>query len=175
MTLKMRKVLSFLLFGAALLAADADRRAPGFSLVDAQAVEHDLADYRGKVVLLAFMQTTCPHCASFAATLQQTQKKYGEKVAVLAVVNPPDDRAKVIEFASGHKLTYPILFDSGQMAYSYVLAPVVNFPHLYIIDPSGTIRGDYVYGPLAREVFEGEKLNTEIDRLLPAAPPSKNR
>ena len=56
----MRTVLSTLLCAMALFAAEPPLRAPGFSLPDLKADQHDLADYRGKVVILEFMQTTCP-------------------------------------------------------------------------------------------------------------------
>ncbi len=56
----MRTIIAVLLCAAALSAADASRRAPGFSLPDSKTQEHDLADYRGKVVILEFMQTGLP-------------------------------------------------------------------------------------------------------------------
>ena len=61
--------VAVLFFGAPLFAADFSRRAPGFSLPDVNTEQHDLADYRGKVVILEFMQTTCPHCAAFTEVL----------------------------------------------------------------------------------------------------------
>jgi len=164
----MRKLPTIVLCAAAFAASAADRRAPGFSLVDSKAQEHDLADYRGKLVLLTFIQTTCPHCATFAEDLQQAQDRYGEKIAVLAVVTPPDDPRTVGAFQSGHKITYPILFDSGQMSYSYVLSQKLNFPMLFMIDGTGTIRAQYEYGPLTREIFEGAGLPPAIGRLLNA-------
>jgi len=169
----MRKLLFTLLCALALFAADVNRRAPGFSLVDSKGQEHDLADYRGKLVLLVFMQTTCPHCAPFADLLQQTQEKYGSRIAVLAVVNPPDEPARVTDFIVGHRIKYPILLDIGQVAYSYVLSTTMTFPHLYIIDGGGIIRRDFVYGPMDGAVFEGDKLSEEIKRLLPAGAPEK--
>lgn len=164
----MRKILTTLLCATAFVAAAADRRAPGFSLVDSKGIEHDLGDYRGKVVLLAFIQTTCPHCASFAEKLQETQEKYGNKIAVLAIVTPPDDPGKVKEFIAGHKVGFPVLFDSGQMSYSYVLTPNLTFPRLYLIDGAGTIRAEHEYSPLTQEIFEGSGLGPAIDRLLSA-------
>ncbi|HUI53432.1 MAG TPA: TlpA disulfide reductase family protein [Bryobacteraceae bacterium] len=164
----MRKTLTLLFCAAVLFAADVNRRAPGFSLVDAHGVEHDLADYRGKLVLLAFTQTNCPHCAVLAETLQEILEKNSSKVAVLAVVNPPDNPDAVRAYVAGHKITYPVLFDTGQMAYSYVLNTNMQFPHLYVIDGGGTIRKDWLYGPLTRDIFEGDQLKTEVDRLLNA-------
>jgi peroxiredoxin len=171
--LTMKRFLIALLCAGALFAADVNRRAPGFSLVDSKGVEHDLADYRGKLVLLVFMQTTCPHCAGFAELLQQTQEKYGSRIAVLAVVLPPDDQGKVAAFIAGHRIKYPVLLDIGQVAYSYVLTQTLVFPHLYMIDGGGIIRRDFVYGPLERDVFEGDQLAAEVNRLLPAGAPEK--
>ena len=169
----MRRFLTTLLCVTAFAAAAADRRAPGFSLLDGKLQEHDLADYRGKLVLLAFMQTTCPHCATFAEMLQQAQEKFGDKIAVLAVMEPPDDLRKINEFTAGHKITYPILTDTGQMAYSYVLSTDLNFPRLYMIDAAGTIRADYQYSPLTREIFEGNGLGPAISRMLSGTPGKK--
>jgi len=164
--MEMRRILTTLLCATAFVAAAADRRAPGFSLVDSKGVEHDLADYRGKLVLLAFIQTTCPHCATFAEILQQAQQRYGDKIAVLAVVTPPDDPGKVNAFLAGHKITYPILFDSAKMSYSYVLTQNLNFPQLFIIDAGGAIRAAHEYSPLTREIFEGNGLGLAISRFL---------
>ena len=169
----MKKLLITLLCAGTLFAADADRRAPGFSLMDSKLAEHDLADYRGKLVLLVFMQTTCPHCAGFAELLQQTQEKFGSRIAVLAVAIYPDDPGKVADFIAGHRIKYPILLDVGQVAYSYVLTQTLTFPHMYLIDGGGMIRRDYQYGPLTREIFEGDQLAAEITRLLPAGAPEK--
>ncbi|MGP8243770.1 MAG: TlpA family protein disulfide reductase [Bryobacteraceae bacterium] len=163
----MRKLTTFLLLCAAALVAQAPRRAPGFALFDSEMQVYDLYDYRGKIVVLEFMQTTCPHCASFADTLEQVEKKYGDKVQILAVVHAPDDNSNTVaRFAAGHGVHYPILFDQGQMAYSYVRSGNLQFPHVYLIDAKGMIQGDYVYGLTTRDIFEGKGLFLEIDRLL---------
>ncbi|HWB85917.1 MAG TPA: TlpA disulfide reductase family protein [Bryobacteraceae bacterium] len=162
----MRIILTTLLLATTLLAAGETRRAPGFSLPDAKMQEHDLADYRGKVVVLEFMQTTCPHCAAFAGVLNEVEQKYGSRVQILAVANPPDDQAKVGQYISGHNITYPVLFDCGQMAYSYLRTPSFDLPHVYVIDAAGMIREEFGYSALTREIFEGKGLFPVIDRLL---------
>jgi peroxiredoxin len=167
--MEMRKFLTFLLFAAAVVATAADRRAPGFSLVDSKGVEHDLADYRGKPLLLAFIQTTCPHCAKFAEKLQQAQEKYGSRRAIVAVVTPPDDPGKVRDFIAAHKIGFTILFDSGQMSYSYVLSQNLSFPKLFVIDGAGMISADDEYSPLTYDIFEGNGLGPAIDHLLAAS------
>jgi peroxiredoxin len=163
----MRNVLSILLCTAALLSAQQARRAPGWALTDSKLKVYDLADYRGKIVILEFMQTNCPHCSAAADTLRAVEQKYGSNVQIIAVVSARDEKDyTVASYAQGHKVDYPILFDSGQMMYSYVLNPQIQFPHIYVIDGAGTIRFDYAYDVTTRDVFEGKGLFTAIDRLI---------
>jgi thiol-disulfide isomerase/thioredoxin len=171
----MRKIVAILFCCAALASGQGPRRAPGFALPDIRMLTghtdgqfHDLADYRGKVVVLEFFQTTCPHCAAFANILAQVETKYGDKVAILAVANiNTDNAAQVDQFVSGHKISYPVLLDQGQMMFSYVRSPGrADLPHVYVIDPNGYIRADYVYDVTSRDIFEGKGIFTEIDKVL---------
>src|ERR1039458_10589000 len=79
----MKTIVATLLCGAALFAAGPLRRAPGFCLIDANGQWQDLADYRGRIVLVEFMQTTCPHCAAFSTVLNGLKLKYSDKLAIL--------------------------------------------------------------------------------------------
>jgi peroxiredoxin len=166
----MRLPIAILLCAAALFAGEnSGRRAPGFALPDSKMNFHDLADHRGKIVLIEFTQTDCSHCATFAPILNQVQQRYAGKVVVLAVVNAAhDDGAKVAAYIAGHQIAYPILFDAGQMEYSYVRKSSVDNPCLFLIDGNGIIRNDWSYSPFTRDIFEGKALFAEIDRLLNA-------
>ena len=172
----MRTILALLLCTAALFAGEnAGRRAPGFALPDSKMQIFDLADYRGKIVLLEFMQTSCAHCATFADVLGRIQQKYGDKVAILAVVNSAgDNQNSVANYISGHRITYPVLFDAGQMVYSYMLKTSFDTPHAFLIDAQGTIKNDWAYSLTTRDIFEGNGLMSEIDSLLKAVP-QKNK
>jgi len=171
-----------LLIPAALLLASGElsgRRAPGFSLPDLHLQQHDPQDYRGKILLVDVIQTTCPHCAAFSEILEKVQSKYGDKVAVLSIVNPPDTQTTVAHFVAEHKISVPVLFDCGQVTVSYLKVtpakPSINVPHVFVIDGHGMIRNDFGYGFDTKNIFEGDGLSVEIDRLLaePAAAKSK--
>jgi peroxiredoxin len=146
------------------------RRAPGFSLPDSKLRQHDLQNYRGKLVLIEIMQTTCPHCRTFAGVLEQVNAKYPGRVAILTVVNPPDTTNTVQAFIGQYKITTPVLFDCGQMSASYLMAtperPQISVPHLFIIDAKGAIVDDYGYSAETKEIFEGKGLFPILDRLL---------
>jgi peroxiredoxin len=162
------------------LAADAGfRRAPSFSLPDSKLRQHDLLDFRGKVVILDFMMTNCPHCVTFSKTLERVKAKYGDKVVVLSVVNyASDNSSTVAKYVQTNKITAPILYDCGQVMASYLrlesAKQAVDMPHAYVIDAQGRIRGDYTYSMLTRPYFEGDALFADLDALLaPAAGKSK--
>lgn len=149
------------------------RRAPGFSLPDSKMRQHDLQDYRGKLVLIEIMQTTCPHCRTFAGILEQVNAKYAGRVAILTVVVPPDTVDTVQAFIGQYKITTPVMFDCGQMSASYMMVTPersqVSFPHLFLIDRKGMIVDDYGYAAETKEIFEGKGLFAILDRLLGAA------
>lgn len=173
----MRLLLAVLLGAAAVCTAGelVGQRAPGFALPDVNGRFHDPADYHGRLLLVDFMQVTCPHCATFAKILEKAKAKYGARIAVLSVVNPPSDKAGVSKFLQDHKITSPILFDCGQVAYSYIRpkSTSISIPHVFFIDGEGIVRNDIVYSPQTQQVFEGNGLFAEIDRLLKTAPPAK--
>jgi peroxiredoxin len=155
-----------LIAAVALLAAGeySNRRAPGFSLADSHFQQHDPQDYRGKVLVVEFMQTTCPTCLLLTENLLQVNAKYGNKIGILSVTTLPDTFQTGDKYAVEHKVPWPILFDSGQVMMSYLKVtpanPKVNFPHLFIIDGTGTIRNDFE-GP-----GDVASISAEIDKLL---------
>ena len=162
-----------LLVAASLLGSGelSNRRAPGFALPDPDYQHfYDLQDYRGKVVLIDIMSTTCPHCLLLSTTLEKVKEKYGDKVQILSVVLPPDNQATVAKFRAVNKITVPIICDMGQMTISYLNArpgmSKIDVPYLFIIDKAGIIRNDFSYNDQYRAVFEGPGLYPEIDKLL---------
>jgi cytochrome c biogenesis protein CcmG, thiol:disulfide interchange protein DsbE len=178
----MRFLLAALLCAGSLLASGehSGRRAPGFALPDGSFNYYDLQDFRGKILILDFMSTNCPNCATLSGVLEKVKAKYGDKVAVLSVVNSrSDNQNTVARYAAAHKVTGPIVFDSGQVAASYLKItpqrPSFSVPYIFVIDQQGIIRHDYGYNLLSKDIFEGSGLFPVIDRMLAggAAPAKK--
>ncbi len=166
----MKLVAILTLTALSLLAAGdySNRRAPGFSLTDSHFQQHDLQDYRGKVLIVDIMLTTCPVCTKLADTLVEVKKKYGEQIGILSIVTLPDNFQAADKFTAEHKITWPVLFDSGQVLVSYLkVTPTnteVHFPHLFLIDKEGTIRSDFEGTDDPFLTLEG--MSREIDKLL---------
>jgi peroxiredoxin len=150
-----------------------NRRAPGFSLPDSNLKQHDLQDYRGKVVVVNFMRTACPHCAVFSKVLAQVEQKYGDTVQVISIVNPPDSQKTVQQYQSANQLSSLMLFDCGQVTASYLKItpqnPSIHVPHFFVIDTEGMIRDDRGYSEAAGDIFEGQGIFKIIDQYVPSA------
>jgi peroxiredoxin len=141
------------------------RRAPSFSLPDSTLTQHDILDYRGRWLLLDFMSTTCPHCKTLSRTLETFKASHGAKVAILSIVVPPDNMKTVGDYIKENKVTYPILFDSSQVAVAYFKAtpanPSFDTPHLFAVDPKGMIAHDW-----GQASAEAPGLPKELDDLI---------
>jgi peroxiredoxin len=162
----MRILLTALLCVTALVAADLSRPMQRFILPDSKGVDHDSNEYRGKVILLEFMQTGCPHCAAFTNVLKQVQARYGPNVHIVSVVNPPDTPSNVTTFISQHHVNYPILLDAGRVAYAYIRKAEFDLPFLFLIDANGQIRQQYEFSPSTVQIFEGNALFPQIESLI---------
>src|ERR1700686_4338350 len=142
----MRSLAIVLLSAACALGSGelSGRHAPGFSLPDSTTKQYDPQDFRGNLLLIEFMQTDCLHCQKFSAVLEQVKVKYGAKINILSIVNPPGDAKSVAAYKAQFKVTTPILFDCGQVAYSYIrpTSQQVSIPHIFLIDGDGMIRGE---------------------------------
>ena len=148
-----------------------NRRAPSFSLPDPAFKQYDLLDYRGKWLFIEFMNTnpgTCPSCKDLSKKLDGVQTKYGARVAILAIVtSPPENQQTVAKYILDTKTTTPIVFDMSQVAISYFKAtpqnPAFDTPHIFAINPQGTIVKDWNQVQAGAATFLAE-----IDQLLAA-------
>jgi peroxiredoxin len=159
----MIRFTALLLVITSLAWCQTERRAPGFSLPDSDLKQHDLQDYRGKIVVIEFMRTDCPSCAKVTSALSDVKAKFGAGIVVLSVVNQPDNQATVARYMAQHQVAGPMLFDCGQMTASYVQVtpdnPSVHFPQLFVIDAAGTIR--------SHMKPEGNPVEMESKSLIP--------
>lgn len=166
------------LTAACVLSAQPPRRAPGFSLPDLKLQQHDLMDNRGQIVFVDFIQTACPACLQLSAALEEVKAKFGDKVAVITIVNPPDNQATVARYVANNHVTSSVLFDCGQVTASYVKIlpdnPVVHFPQLFIVDREGLIRAQAAADSNPAEM-ESKALIAQVEQLLQPAPKPKSK
>ncbi|MBX9603665.1 MAG: TlpA family protein disulfide reductase [Bryobacteraceae bacterium] len=127
--------------------ADASRAAPDLLLTDTSGKLIRLSLLRGKVVVLEFMLTTCPHCQNTAKLMSRLQKEYGPR-GFQAISLPFNDDAPIAApgFVAAHQLSHPVAAIQRDRVYEFAqLSPIVrhSVPIMVFIDRRGRIRAQY--------------------------------
>jgi peroxiredoxin len=135
-------------FAATIMhGADATREAPELLLTDTTGKQLRLSLLRGKVVVLEFMLTTCPHCQNTAKLLSRLQKDYGPR-GFQAVSLPFNDDAATAapKFVAEHQVTHPVAAIQRDRVYEFAQLSTMmrhSVPIMVFIDRRGRIRAQY--------------------------------
>jgi len=110
--------------------------APDFTLEDVNGKTIKLSDYKGKVVIINFWATRCPHCIAEIPDFVKFYNAYREKgVEVIGIVGGPIDEVKKI--ISEEKITYPVCWRGVKKVVD--LYGIQFVPTTFIIDKKGNI------------------------------------
>jgi len=115
--------------------------APAFTLIDSAGQEISLADYKGKVVVLEWVNPDCPFVQRHykAGTMKDLAAAYAPEGVVWLAVNSTNymDAEANATFRQANDLSYPILVDqSGEIGHLY---GAMTTPHMFIIDGEGMV------------------------------------
>ena len=167
-------ILTCLLCALTAAAAETPRPSPELTLQRGGAPPLQLGQFRGKIVALTFMHTTCDHCQALTRTLKVIQKDYADR------------NVQVVEcaFEDSVKLNYPMFlkafepnFPTGYttdlevkkfLKWNELRDGILYVPYLILIDAKGVIRGDFS----GNDGFFGEadkRIRAELDKLVKAA------
>lgn len=124
-----------------------DQAAPTFVLSDTFGKKHDLAQYKGKVVVLEWLNHGCPFVKRHYddGNMPAIQKKYREKGVIwLSIVSSapgkqgyyPPKQANEVNAAKKGQATAILLDPEGNVGQSY---NAKTTPHMYVIDAKGVL------------------------------------
>lgn len=105
-----------MLLSVAAMSHAAEGNAPHLRGFLADGTPYDLANHRGKVVMVNFWATWCPACRADWPVWQQVYERYqGGNFAMVAVSIDRDQKA-LTRFLNGHPYTVPVVwrFDSRE-------------------------------------------------------------
>jgi peroxiredoxin len=136
-----------LVSSAAFAAATVGQPAPAFTAVDASGKTVTLADFKGRHVVLEWVNPGCPYVQKHynSANMQGTQKDATTKGVVwLAVNSTATDAsdykapAEMAQWMQAHKAaaTATLMDADGKLGRAYGARTT---PHLYIVNPAGTL------------------------------------
>lgn len=132
---------------AAAQTAVVGKAAPDFTLTDTNGKTHALSSYKGRHVVLEWVNFGCPFVAKHygSANMQKLQTAYMDKGVVWLAINssaegkqgyytPAEVNALLKEKASAP--TAYLLDTDGKVGHLY---GAKTTPHMYVIDPKGTL------------------------------------
>ena len=133
--------------GTAFTAPQVGQPAPAFTLTDSNGQSHNLSDFKGKFVVLEWLNHGCPFVVKHyeSGNMQNLQKEYtGKDVVWLSIVSSapgkqghmsPEETNKA-KAEKGSAATAILLDEDGKVGKLYD-AKVT--PELYVINPEGVL------------------------------------
>ena len=133
--------LSMPALGAGLAVGDP---APAFTLSDTAGTEHSLAQYRGKTVVLEWINPNCPFSRRQAVEGVMVATAQGHpEVVWLAINSTAKGHGDFLEpkahadWNAKHGIAYPVLYDAeGGVGRAYGARTT---PHMFVIDGAGKL------------------------------------
>jgi peroxiredoxin len=141
-----------------------------------------VSKYKGKVVVLEILSTTCPACQKSAGMMAKINAELGPKgLQPLGMAINPD--ANVSDFISKFGVNFPVGTGKRDDAYAFLQMSVMSpfyFPQMVFIDKQGVIRAQY--GGTDQFIQNESNVRAMIEKLLaeggsakPSATPARSK
>jgi thiol-disulfide isomerase/thioredoxin len=140
--------------------------APPISLTDIYGKKLDLADYKGKVVVLDFWATWCEPCRFEIPGLVEMQVKYAKQGFSVIGISMDDEPGPVVEFYKEFKMNYPVAVGNPRVGELY--GGIFGLPTTFMIGRDGRIYAKHT-GATGSSVLEDE-----VQQLLAMSPTAEN-
>ncbi len=108
-----------------------------YTAVDGRQV--DLAQLRGKVVLVDFWATWCPPCRSISPDIRSLYEKYHAQGFEVVGVSADSDKQALIDYVKTENEPWPQYFDDAGDNKLLESMGVSSFPTLWLVDKNGVV------------------------------------
>lgn len=169
--------------GAVLFSAAAEelaRPSPPLSMERFNSPPVTISQYRGKIVALAFIYTSCSHCQELTQVLNRLAPEYDFRgVQFLECAFNGDASASMREFLERYKPPFPVGWTSDTVVRSYLRYPIsekrmLYVPHMIFLDRQGIIRGDFA-GESGFFTNAENSIRAELEKLLKTGAASSSK
>jgi cytochrome c biogenesis protein CcmG, thiol:disulfide interchange protein DsbE len=141
----------------ASLPAQVGRPAPGWTEPSLPGPTLSLRALHGKAIYLNFFATWCPPCNEEAPAIDALARAYAVRGLAVVGVDVLENARKAASFRSEHRLSYPVVIDSGVLRDQY---QVNGLPVHVFIDRNGVV-AKIVVGELSPAA-----MRTDVERIL---------
>ncbi|HJW81699.1 MAG TPA: TlpA disulfide reductase family protein, partial [Acidiferrobacterales bacterium] len=137
---------------------------PPLQLLDLDGRTQDLAQLRGRVVLVNFWASWCPPCVREMPSMQRLKEKLAGRPFTILAVNMAEPDKDVRAFLAKMNVDFPVPMDrDGAVLKRW---KVFVFPTSFVLDVEGNIR----LGVFGEVEWDNPEVMEKIVALLPAAP-----
>jgi thiol-disulfide isomerase/thioredoxin len=124
-----------------------------FTLKDMSGRDVNLADFKGRPILINFWATWCPPCKAEIPWFIEFAEKHKAKNLVILGISVDDPPDEIRKFAEEQKVNYPMLVGLGHDQMLEVYEATFAIPVSWFIRADGTVAGKAA-GIHSREWFE---------------------
>ena len=131
--------------------------APTLAAYDLSGNKASLEQWKGKYVYLNFWASNCGGCLAEMPTLEKLSQEYRDNIVVVGINTDKDD-ANIQALLTDMQVSFPNVRD--QLAITQERYQVIGTPTSFLIDPQGTLQGQYVgmmHEPQLKAIFQKAK------------------
>ena len=145
------------------------RKSPEFTITDPAGKQVLLSSFRGKIVVMPLMFTTCPHCQREAQMLTKLQREFAARGVVMqGVVFNDASGPMAAQFVKEFNIGFPVGFATRDSVVSYLGLSVMDrwvVPQVAILDRKGNIVAQSL-ATGSPELQDEGYLRTFLEKLL---------
>ncbi len=154
---------------SAIATPPVPRKSPEFTVTDPAGKQILISSLKGKIVVMPFMFTTCPHCQREAQMLTKLQKEFAARgVVMLGTVFNDASGPLAAQFVKEFNIGFPVGWASRDSVTSYLGLSVMDrwvVPQVAILDRKGNIVAQSV-ATGTPELQDEAYLRNFIEKLL---------
>ena len=128
---------------AAIAGPPVPRKSPEFIVNDPSGKQIPISSFKGKVLVMPFMFTTCPHCQREAQMLTKLQREFGSRgVVMLGTVFNDASGPLATQFVKEFNIGFPVGYATRDAVTGYLGLSVMDrwvVPQVAILDKKGNI------------------------------------
>jgi peroxiredoxin len=131
--------------GTALAISPVPRKSPEFTITEPSGKQTLLSSFKGKVVMIEFLWTNCPHCQRASLTIAKLHRELGPRgfYPIGIAIDAGVTERKVADFVKQYGVSYPVGYSSSEAVDRYLGRAMMErlmLPQIVVIDREGVIR-----------------------------------